>query len=680
MKTPWRISIVMLRNVVGWATCGTALLIGILAVSTILSGVASARKVRAAPPTQAASPARAAQRGQDVSVAPAGLAGEARHRRPTSLAFAGDRLVVANRATGSVSVVDVATRRVTNEVPIARRLSSIVALPCSTQPTSTQPTSTQPTTTQPNSIYLLATDEATHELLVLSRSGEDVAIVARHAVASYPVDVRASGDGTWAAVTSLWSRRLTVVDMRWNARERSGPPTISARHVVDLPFAPRRLLIAPDQRHVLVADNFGGLLAIVDAATGVTRSVSRIQGHHVDGLASSHDGKRVFVAHQILNGRATTEDDPVFWGVVLTNVMQGFEWESLMQGGLAHTGEDETGVRETDSREADARDAGNKTLARGEALPLGEPSHGTGDPGAIWISSRGKAVVCLSGVDEVAVRSSATQPMLRLPAGRRPLALAADADERWCVVANELDDSLSIIDVATMQVAEPLSLGPRPSLSAADRGERLFFDARLSLDGWFSCHSCHVDGHTNDMVNDNQGDDSFGAPKRVPSLLGVGQTGPWAWNGSQKSLEAQIIKSLHRTMRGGDAAATDEHARELAEYLRMLPAAPSLAAARNEGPNESARRGALTFQRTGCAECHAGPQFTSPGTFDVGLRDELGGSRFNPPSLLGVSQRNAYFHDARARRLEQVLGAGDHPGAGLSEQERRDLIEYLRRL
>lgn len=675
MKTPRRVASVVLGLVVGWTTRVAEMLGGALfatgGVATggiVTGGIATGGIVTSALFVPGVVTARVAQAEPVAHPGTKGPAAEMRHRRPASLAFSGDRLIVANRASGSVSVVDVASRRVTNEVLISRRLSSLIALPSSTQASAS---------------CLLATDEATHELLVLSRSGEEVTVVGRQAMARYPVDVRVAVDGTWAAVTSLWSRRLTIVDVRWESGERSGPPSIAPRRVVDLPFAPRRLLVAPDQRHVLVADNFGGRLAIIDAKTGDTRSVTRIQGHHLNGLASSHEGKHVMLAHQILNGRATTEDDPVFWGVVLTNVLQSYEWDSLVRGDVVQTGEDETGervARESGAGEIDAREPEIRTLARGDVLPLGEPSHGTGDPGAVWISSRGKAVVCLSGVDEVAVRSSATQPMLRLAVGRRPMALAADSDERWCVVANELDDSLSIIDLTTMKVAEPMSLGPRPALSAADRGERLFFDARLSLDGWFSCHSCHVDGHTNDMVNDNQGDDSFGAPKRVPSLLGVGETGPWAWNGSQKSLEGQILKSLHKTMRGDDAAATDEHARDLAEYLRTLPAAPSLAAARDEPLSESARRGEQAFQRAGCVECHAGARFTSPRTFDVGLRDELGGSRFNPPSLLGVSQRNAYFHDARARRLEQVLGAGDHPGVELSEQERRDLIEYLRRL
>jgi cytochrome c peroxidase len=62
----------------------------------------------------------------------------------------------------------------------------------------------------------------------------------------------------------------------------------------------------------------------------------------------------------------------------------------------------------------------------------------------------------------------------------------------------------------------------------------------------------------------------------------------------------------------------------------------------------------------------------------VGLRDEAGGSHFNPPSLRGVSQGGPYFHDNRARTLEELFTRYRHQIAGqLSGQEVRDLIHFL---
>ncbi len=45
------------------------------------------------------------------------------------------------------------------------------------------------------------------------------------------------------------------------------------------------------------------------------------------------------------------------------------------------------------------------------------------------------------------------------------------------------------------------------------------------------------------------------------------------------------------------------------------------------------------FSRSESAQsCHALPEYTSPGRYDVGLRDEVGNREFNPPSLRGAEQ------------------------------------------
>src|SRR5207302_3757394 len=140
------------------------------------------------------------------------------------------------------------------------------------------------------------------------------------------------------------------------------------------------------------------------------------------------------------------------------------------------------------------------------------------------------------------------------------------SDDRRAYVANHFSDSVSIVELGDGKLVKEIPLGPTPELQSAERGERLFFDARLAHDGWLSCHSCHSDGHSNGLLNDNLGDGSFGAPKRVLSLLGSGDTGPWAWNGGIGSLKEQIAKSIRTTMHGRKPP--DEQVRALAAYLR----------------------------------------------------------------------------------------------------------------
>src|SRR5690606_29472947 len=132
----------------------------------------------------------------------------------------------------------------------------------------------------------------------------------------------------------------------------------------------------------------------------------------------------------------------------------------------------------------------------------------------------GGFVVALAGADELIMVESTGLVRNRQTLGHRPIALLAGASERELLAVNQFDSSLSFVDLAS-QSSAALSLGPAPTLSAAERGERLFYDARLSFEKWMSCHSCHTDGHTNGQLADTLGDDSHGAAKRTLTLLGT---------------------------------------------------------------------------------------------------------------------------------------------------------------
>jgi cytochrome c peroxidase len=219
-----------------------------------------------------------------------------------------------------------------------------------------------------------------------------------------------------------------------------------------------------------------------------------------------------------------------------------------------------------------------------------------------------------------------------------------------------------------------------PELSLAERGELLFYDARLSHDGWMSCHSCHTDGHANGQMNDNFSDRSFGASKRVLSLLGVADTLPLAWNGSVASLERQIHNSVENTMQRDETLAR-EHVQALAAFLKTLTIPPPVDVLRGTQNPAARERGRLIFEQRDCAKCHAPPTYTTPKTYDVGLRDSQGSREFNPPSLRGLSHRGPFFHDSRATTLEGVFLTHGHPGdSSYSAAEVADLLAFLKSL
>ena len=54
----------------------------------------------------------------------------------------------------------------------------------------------------------------------------------------------------------------------------------------------------------------------------------------------------------------------------------------------------------------------------------------------------------------------------------------------------------------------------------------------------------------------------------------------------------------------------------------------------------------------------------------MGLEDKQGNRKFNPPSLRGVGHREPYFHDNRAKDLDDVLRNFKHQLKGeLSDGE-----------
>jgi cytochrome c peroxidase len=381
--------------------------------------------------------------------------------------------------------------------------------------------------------------------------------------------------------------------------------------------------------------------------------------HNIRGLALSSDGSKLLVAHQILNDLAETSHNDVHWGVLMSNVLRWLVLDRVL-------------------------DPQAPILSGSHVHLTGDSNTPGADPASIAISADGTAVVALAGDHEIGMVQEEDYALFRLPVGRRPTALALSPDGGACYVANTFSDTITLVGlqpdkIPPARVVRDVRLGPQPELSLAQRGEMLFYDATLSLDGWFSCHSCHTDGHTNGLLNDNQGDSSFGAAKRVLSLLGVSQTIPLAWTGSVQSLEQQVHKSIKTTMQGPDPS--PEQVAALAAYLQTLTPPPSPDVLNNQIDAAAVARGKAVFEKQACGSCHAPPTYTTPAAYDVGLPDKLGNRSFNPPSLLGVSHRDKFFHDNRAGSLEDLFRRHRHQLQGeMSDAELKDLLSFLRSL
>ena len=547
---------------------------------------------------------------------------------------------------------------------------------------------------------LLVLDDQANQVIVVESSESivsppaqrELCVVGSLDVPSKPVEICVSPNGRMVAVASLWAHAITLAEVGI----ANGSQNIRDTGRIELPFAPRKMLFLNDDR-LVVTDAYGGTLFVLDIASRKVVHRREINGHNIRGLSLNADKSLLMVSHQTLDSDAYTSYEQVFWGVVMRNGLQSIPVRLLDEKQLDERMREpieepeRTAIKRKDvyagyhdvgesSRSPMRRsDIGGASFDHANIYPLGTPSVGSGDPSKILISNDDTALVLLSGVDQVAWRRASHLPFARLKTGRRPEAACFNPDQTISYIVNRFDDSVTVISLSGQQptVVQTLSLGAMRSLTAAERGEQLFFDASLSLDGWFSCHSCHTDGHTNGLRSDTLGDEGQGAPKKVLSLLGARDSGPWAWNGGKPSLEKQIQTSLIVSMQS-QMEIDDKVVSLLAEFVRTLPPPPGITAARGgKIDGKLLNQGRRLFDTVGCISCHSGKAFTSEATYDVGIHDELGNQQFNPPSLRGISQRASFFHDGRAKTLRDVLKSGHHGADQQLAEEELNAIEVL---
>jgi hypothetical protein len=561
------------------------------------------------------------------------------YRVPVDLVCQNDFLFVANSRTGSVSKIAMTSNQLLAEWKVAESLSGIAAWRKG----------------------LLLLDDHAHRLLWSIEEPGSAGLEPHLSLELplYPVDVAVSADESSVAVSSLWSRTVTLF--------RGQQDGLQKERQLSLSFAPRTMLYLPDGK-LIVADSFAGRLAIVDTAAGSVLKEHDVYGHNIRGLGFNHKHGKLLVACQTLDPATFTTYERVFWGVLMQNGLHSIPLDQL----LSVSGD----AGDTVPEEAEYS---GTSYASQQRYPLGTPSIGSGDPGAMVITENDLTLIVISGVNQVAFRTASHMPFERLRTGKRPEAICLDSEQKKAFVANRFDDSVTVLSLEGKApvVETTISLGEIRDLTLAEQGEQTFYDASVSLDGWFSCHSCHTDGHTNGQRADTFGDEDRGAPKKVVSLRGVSDSGPWAWTGSKSSLEEQIKTSLIISMQ--TQIPTDELPIEsLSAYLKTLAPAPSLRLANNRMPGGDVLAEArIGFEAAGCQNCHAGPGLTSNDTYDVGIHDEQGETLFNPPSLRGVSQRAPYFHDGRAATLAEVLKTSHHNSEmALSEKQ----IEQLQLL
>jgi YVTN family beta-propeller protein len=283
----------------------------------------------------------------------------------------------------------------------------------------------------------------------------------------------------------------------------------------------------------------------------------------------------------------------------------------------------------------------------------------------------------------------------RIAVGHDPRGVALTKDGSRLLVANRLEDTISVIDTKTDRLASTIALSGSKQMSVLRHGEQTFYTARYSFQGQIGCANCHIDS-TFDGLQWDLEPDGFGRDivDNRP-IEDVKDTEPFKWNGGNPNLPTECgprtEKYFWRAENYDDLTLTD-----LVVYVRGLPPRPNrwrlpggeLTAAQERGRalfvREADKFGKAIPETNRCVYCHGGPKGTNQKSFDVGTKKVTDNSGLlDTPQLTNIAITAPYLHDGSAATLEQiwtVFNPEDKHGRtnDLTKDELNDLIEYLR--
>ncbi len=568
------------------------------------------------------------------------------NRSPVDLIITPDErwLVTANQTSSTISLVEISSGKVLAEVSCGKKPSGLVLTP--------------------DGKRILVTGTHGGDLTVFALESRHLKRVGSVFLGFEPRGVVVSPDSRLAYVALETAHQVAVIDLQ-SLKEQSR---------INVGKWPRYLALTSDGKRLAVGVNGDGGVAVVDTEKQETLFVESFVGLNLGQMHISKDDRYVYFPWMIYRLNPITPNN-IRIGWVLASRLGRVRLDE-------HT--------------------------RREALELDKRGEAVADPHGLAISpDEDWLVSAASGTHELLVFRTKGIPWMARGArdhippelvndsnrffsialGGRPMAVRFSRDGEQVYVANYLLNSVQVVDLKQRRIVKTFALGGPEEPSLARKGEAIFYDGRRSLDLWYSCHSCHFEGHTNNIAMDTLNDGRFRNYKTVLSLRNVHQTPPWTWHGWQKDLRAAMRKSLRDTMLT-EMENTEADVAELIAYLKSIKSPPNPYRKRDGSLTKAAKRGKLIFQsdKAGCNRCHRGPFFTDGRIHDVGTGSKTDAYRgYNTPSLLGVYSKVQFLHDGRASTLEEVLSKHHNPkqvtGEGeLKKEELSDLLAYVKSL
>ena len=567
--------------------------------------------------------------------------------------------------------------------------------------------------------------ERGHQLLVADAHAGTV--IKRIDVGAVPRGIAFSPSGERIYVTNSWDDTVSVIDAR----------SLEIVQTIKTGAEPNGIAIDREGHTLYTANRLSDDISVIDLQTGQERK-RLLAGRGASYLALSPDGKRLYCTHvypRILGHRTQPQSEItvidtgrqiVIDRLPLQNVAGVFHVAFSSNGELgvaaqlrpknlipmAHV---EHGWVFGNSLTLFGPEVGNAVIQ----LPLDELDRYfampfdlaiTPDNSKLYVSTAGSGSVTAISVTKLIsfvrtapqnaandLSASANYVTARISVGSNPRGLLLSPDGRKLYVTNRMDDTITVIDTATDQTVSTWDLGGRKDYDTLRSGERVFYNARYSFEGQFSCANCHIDA-TFDGLEWDLEPDGFGKDivdnRSIEDLSG---TEPFKWNGGNPNMATECgprtEKFIYRSQ-----SFDGQELNDLVAFVTALPLRPNRFRLPGGELTPAQDRGKAIFDRVTykdgrpipqanqCAFCHSGPKHTNNKLADVGSGKPTDRSpMIDVPHLTNVVYSPPYLHDGSARSLEEiwtVFNPKDTHGVtnDLTKDELNDLIEYLRTL
>lgn len=580
----------------------------------------------------------------------------------------GDSIYIANIDVNTVSIVDVQTKEVLNEIPVGNRPKQLTLSP------------------DEKLLYVACMFDNRVDIISLEKNEVVDSIV----VGIEPFGIITSQDGKLLYTANYRSGTVSVIDLT----------SKNVLKEIEIGDRPRTLTITANGEKIYVPHYLDAKISVIHTADNVVQKVIALdnspdktdvkqsQGipNTLEQFVIAPDGKTAWVPHLLTN-----VDTPIHFQETIFPAISIIDLEK---------DEEMVDVRKELFEEINVTDKKDETIIISN--PYDVAFHPDGS----------KVYAIMSGSEDLVVfdlkRGGNATQILRRIEGDNPRGIVASPDGEYLFVHNAMSHDLSSLETGgessyarVKMSGENLPLIQNDPLSPLVReGKAIFYSGNsdeyaidITGNNWMSCASCHSDGEINGLT--------LMTPKgqrNVPSNVFTTKTGLFMWDGSRDDF-TDYIHTVQDEMGGMMELDPGEPIPEDIQHMydalfAFLDEPTSFPPPQSPYLNEdgtltsAAQEGQEIFQgKANCLSCHGGEYFTdsvkainesgnlttdnTEYLHDIGTSNEFDVSsegddranftnprnknHFDTPTLRGAWATAPYLHDGSAETIEEAI-------------------------